>query len=247
MKLRKRMLFRFTPQDNFITGLNPLIKIAFLGTTAVFAFLLENLIVMGVYFLAILVVIYAFKINFGRALILIKLFIIGIPMLLIIFVLSYLWKEPTYSEGIQTGFLEGMRYSLRFLNLILMNFVVVLSTDPREIFYTFKVLRIPDTISQIMAHVVNLFPRLVVEIRTVVEAQRLRGMRWKNLWRPSSWLPLALPIVLATMRYSEQTAISLELRGGFGEISYPMPQFKMADWCVCFLCAALIAAAMVFK
>lgn len=236
-------LFHFIPQDNPISRLHPLVKLALLGTTALFAFMIDELWLLTGYFFIVLGIILIFRIRFGRAIMVVKLFITGIPVLLALFVLSYLWKEPSWTSGILRGLREGVLYSLRFLNLILMNFVIVLSSDPREIVYVFRSFRIPETISQIMAHVINLFPRLVQEIRTIVEAQTLRGMQFRNLWRPSNWLPLALPVVLATMRYSEQMAISLELRGGMDVPASAKQRFRPADWIVLAACVGIIVYA----
>jgi len=238
------MLEHYTPSDNLITRLHPLVKVLLLCTTAVFAFMVSHLGVLAVYFLGIVALIAGFRIRFGRAVLIVKLFLVGIPMLMGLFVLSYLWKETTYTAGALKGLVEGGRYSLRFLCLILMNFVIVLSTDPREMFFAFRKLRLPDTISQVMAHVINLFPRLVQEIRIIVEAQTLRGMQWKNLWRPSHWMPLVLPVILASMRYSEQTAISIELRGGMDTPDTISPKFTLTDAAVCILCAAILAASI---
>ncbi len=220
--------------------MHPLVKVALLGTTAVFAFMVSVLWVLVVYLAFIVGGIALFRIRLGRAVILVKFFIIGLPMMLGLFVLSYLWREPTYAEGALRGLTEGTLYALRFLTLILVNFVIVLSTDPREVYYVFRSLRVPDTISQIMAHVINLFPRLAQELQAIAEAQTLRGMCWRNLWRPSSWLPLALPVVLATMRYSEQMAISLELRGGIDIPVEAKSRLGMIDWIVLAVCVAII-------
>ena len=233
-------LFHFTPQDNLITRLHPLVKVVLLGTTAVFSFMVSDIRMLAFYLAVIVMVIAVFKIRFGRAILLVKMFILGIPVMLGLFVLSYLWREATYAEGALRGLTEGTLYSLRFLTLIFVNFIIVLSTDPREVYYVFRSLRVPDTISRIMAHVINLFPRLMVEIQAIAEAQTLRGMRWRNLWRPSSWLPLALPVVLATMRYSEQMAISLELRGGMSIPVEARRRLGFVDWLVFAVCAAVI-------
>ncbi len=238
------MLQHYTPCENIITRLHPLVKVLLLCTTAIFAFMVSDIIILAAYLVVILMLIRIFQIKFGRALIVLKLFAMGIPMLMVLFVLSYLWKEPTYRMGAITGLLEGSRYSLRFLSLILMNFIIVLSTDPREMFYAFDALHLPDPISRIMAHVINLFPRLVQEIRIVFEAQTLRGMQWKNLWRPSSWMPLVLPVILASMRYSEQTAISIELRGGLDSPGAITPRFTIADSIASVLCVLIIIASI---
>lgn len=238
------MLQHYTPCDNLITRLHPLVKVLLLCTTAMFAFMVSHLGVLMGYFICILIVILVFRIRFGRALIAIKLFMLGIPMLMGVFVLSHLWKEPTYGMGVAAGLTEGARYSLRFLSLMLVNFIIVLSTDPRELFYAFSILHLPDPISRIMAHVINLFPRLVQEIRIIVEAQTLRGMQWKNLWRPGSWMPLVLPVILATMRYSEQTAISIELRGGMDSPGAIVARFTVTDAVVSVLCAVIMVASI---
>ena len=211
-----------------------------LGTTAVFMFMVSKVWMLTVYLTVVVAVIVLFRIRFGQAIVVVKLFMIGIPMLLGLFVLSYLWRESTYTAGVLRGLKEGTLYTLRFISLILANFVIVLSTDPREVYYVFRSLHIPDTISRIMAHVINLFPRLVQEIQAIAEAQTLRGMRWRNLWRPSDWLPLALPVILATMRYSEQMAISLELRGGIEVPVEAQRQLGFIDWIVLASCLAII-------
>jgi len=234
------MFIRSTQNGNFFSCLNPLVKITILGTTAVAVFFTSSLSVLGIYLCIILAGIRLLKIEFGRTLILIKLFILSLPALLLLFILSFLWKEPTLQEGFVSGITEGTRYALRFLILVLMNFTVVLSTDPREVIVALKALRLPDILTQIFAHVINLMPRMFEEIRSVIEAQRVRGMKLKNLWRPSHWIPVALPVILSVMRYSEQTAISLELRGGLRDENYnPMP-FRLFDWIAGGLCFAII-------
>ncbi|MFC1562770.1 energy-coupling factor transporter transmembrane component T family protein [candidate division KSB1 bacterium] len=235
------MLFHSITNDDLISRLNPLIKILLLLTTAVFAFLVSNISFLLIYLFIILTIVRLSKIKFGKALIIIKLFILGIPMLITIFVLSYLWKEQTYTEGILVGIREGIAYALRFLNLVLINFLVVLCTDSREILNTLRAVKIPEIISQIISHIINLLPRLIQELKYIIEAQTLRGMQWKGMWRPSNWMPITLPIILAAIRYSEQSAISLELRCGLNNHYYRLPKFKIADWGVAITCALIIA------
>lgn len=235
------MLFPSTRPDTAFARLNPFVKVAILASTAVTVFFLRDLWTLALCLAAAIGAIRLFSIAFGRAVILVKLFIIGQPVFIGLFVLSYLWREPTMTEGAMRGLYEGALYSIRFLILILVNFAVVLTTDPREIIATFRALRIPETVSQILAHVINLLPRLVEEFRSIVDAQRARGMQLKRLWRPSSWIPIALPVVLSAMRYSEQTAISLELRGGMQREEATLPPFGAADWLVSAVC--VIAAA----
>jgi energy-coupling factor transport system permease protein len=234
------MLLHSTPDDTFITRLSPLIKVLLLVTTAVFAFFTSNILILSLYLLIVTAGIRFFNIDFGRALLLVKLFLMGLPVLITLFILSYLWREPTYYEGFMTGSAEGIRYALRFMNLILVNFAVVLSTDPREIVCALRAVRLPVLLSQILAHVINLLPRLLEEVRAIAEAQTARGMRWKNLWRPSRWIPVTLPVIMAAMRFSEQTAISIELRGGLDDSPHRLPRLTRADWLVGVVCAVII-------
>ena len=50
-----------------------------------------------------------------------------------------------------------------------------------------------------------------------IEVQRCRGFELKKMLRPSSLLPLFIPVFLAQMRRSTDLALSLELRGVSGE------------------------------
>ncbi|MEA2063478.1 MAG: energy-coupling factor transporter transmembrane component T [Gemmatimonadota bacterium] len=234
------MLFHDTPNENFITRLSPLVKILLLVSTAVFAFTVSDILLLGVCLGVILVTILVFDIRFGQAAIVIKVFVLGLPVLIGVFVLSYLWSVPGWREGLNKGLVEGSLYALRFLNLILVNFMVAACTDPREFICALRALRLPETLCQIIAHVINLLPRLARELRDILEAQTLRGMRWHSLWRPASWVPLAIPLILAAMRYSEQSAISLELRHGIGNPVYRLRKPALSDLCVAVLCAGII-------
>ena len=234
------MLFHVISNDNFISRLHPLIKIILLITTAVFAFLISNIILLVIYLGIILIIIRIFKVKFGKAAGIIKLFMLSLPMLMAVFVLSYLWKEQTYTEGLLIGIREGSIYALRFLNLILMNFLIAACTDPRDILHALKAIKIPDVISQIITHVVNLLPRLIHEVKNIVEAQTLRGMQFKSMWRLSNWMPVTMPIIFATVRYSEQSAISLELRRGLDNPHYQLPKFGLSDWSVGIICILIM-------
>ena len=237
-------MFHSTPHDSAFARLNPLVKIAMLATAAVTVFFIADIVILALLLIAIVLGIRLYRIEFGRALLVVKLYILGLPMLFALFVLSFLWREPTMTEGLMHGLAEGLRYSLRLLTLILVNFAVVLSTDPREIITALRTLRMPGIISQILAHVITLLPRLVEELRAIMEAQRARGMQWKRMWRPSNWLPVALPVIIADMRYSEQTAISLELRGGMEREEAKLAPFTRADWIVVAVCAATAGASV---
>ncbi len=226
--------------DTLLARLHPLVKVAVLASTAVFAFSTADLRLLAGALAVTVAAIPLLKVEFGRAMLVVRLFLLGLPMLTVLFLLSYLWKEPTLAGGALRGLAEGARYTVRFLILILVNFAVVLSTDPREIITALRMIRFPPALCQILAHVVTLLPRLTDETRAVAEAQTARGMRWRSLWRPSRWLPVALPVVLAVMRTSEQAAISLELRGGALIPVNAPARFTWADRLVGAACLALI-------
>lgn len=227
--------------------MHPLVKIAILVSTAVFAFFVSDIATLGLFLATALLCISRWNIRFGQVRVIIWAFMVSLPMLYALFILSFLWKEPTPLDGLYRGLLEGTRYSFRFLSLILVNFAVVLSSDPREIAQALHLMRLPDVLCQILAHVINLMPRLVQELQAVVEAQTVRGMRWRRCWNPEYWLPVALPAIIAVMRFSEQTAISLELRGGMmcpGEKTAP---FRVNDWIVGAVCVSLVVAGIYLR
>ena len=234
------MFLSTTRGNNIISILHPAVKIFLFITTVVFVFFVSNLLFLSMYLAAVLLIVKYFKISFGQALFIIKLFLLGTPVLIGIFILSYLWKQPTYIEGIIMGIREGTAYILRFLNVIIINFMIISCTDSREILSTLTVLRIPQPIPQIITHIINFLPRLSQEMKLIVEAQTLRGMQWKSLWNPSNWMPVSLPIILSAMRYSEQMAISQELRGGAENRVYKSPRFGIYDWSVSIICIIII-------
>lgn len=229
-----------TPGNNALSRLHPLVKIAVLVSTAVFAFFVSNIAALGGFLAAALLCIRYWNIRLGQVRLIFWAFTLSLPALYALFILSFLWKEPTPMEGLFRGLLEGTRYSLRFLSLTLVNFAVVLSTDPREIAQALRMLRLPVVLCQILAHVINLMPRLVRELQAVVEAQTVRGMRWRRCWNPGQWLPVALPAIIAVMRFSEQTAISLELRGGMICPDERTAPFRLNDWIAGGICFAFI-------
>lgn len=229
-----------TISDTPLARLHPLVKTAVLAAAAIFAFSVADIRILGAALVLAIACIRLMRVDFGRTMIVMRLFLFGLPMLYALFILSFLWKEPTLTAGAMRGLAEGTRYSLRFIILILVNFAIVLSTDHREIITALRMLRLPPALCQILAHVVTLLPRLTDETRAVIEAQTARGMRWTSLWRPSRWLPVTLPVILSVMRTSEQAAISLELRGGAEIPAGKHAPFTWTDRFVSAACLALI-------
>ncbi len=224
-----------------IGRLHPLVKVILLVSTAVFACFVSNHGLLAAFLALVILGSRLSGLSFGRSGSLIKLYLLSAPMLLVVFVLSYLPGASSLAQGVLLGLQQGSLYVLRFLILILVNTLVVSYSDPREILQVLRALHFPEVAGCLIVHVINFLPRLSREMQTIVEAQSLRGLRWRRLWRPSSWLPLAVPMLLSTMRYSEQSAISLELRRGLGNVSRPLPRLAGRDWCALALCLALAA------
>ena len=141
------MFLSTTRGNNNISILHPAVKIFLFITTVVFVFFVSNLLFLSMYLAAVLLIVKYFKISFGQALFIIKLFLLGTPILIGIFILSYLWKQPTYVEGIIMGIREGTAYILRFLNVIIINFMIISCTDSREILST--LIPLPEVLGNI--------------------------------------------------------------------------------------------------
>jgi energy-coupling factor transporter transmembrane protein EcfT len=72
-------------------------------------------------------------------------------------------------------------------------------------------------------------------------------MRWRRCWNPGQWLPVAIPAIMAVMRFSEQTAISLELRGGTIQENEKIKPFQIRDWTAGACCTALIILGIILR
>jgi energy-coupling factor transport system permease protein len=131
--------------------------------------------------------------------------------------------------------------SLRLLATALAGLTLCLSTSPERILAALVRLKLPASPAFMTMAALRFLPLVIDEVRTVRQARRLRGYRFR-LWGPAgdrlgsyrSELLLLLPVVAASLRRAESLAESVTARG-FDPRSprtfYPPLQMRMWEQC----------------
>jgi energy-coupling factor transport system permease protein len=123
--------------------------------------------------------------------------------------------------GVQTGVYIGGR----FLSVVLMSYLFVLTTDPNALAYALMQAGVPYRFGFALVTALRLVPVFEQEGETVYRAQMARGVAY-NKSGPRRWVTLArqflLPLLVSALSKVDALAVSMEGRG-FGQ--YPRRTF----------------------
>jgi energy-coupling factor transport system permease protein len=109
------------------------------------------------------------------------------------------------------GLTYGMTFSLRFLTLILLVFVFVHTTPTRRLVEAFSFL--PYPLSFMLMLSLSLLPKIEDLAKTIVNAQKARGLNFKTLNIFKVYPPILIPLLSKTLEKSQQLALALQTRG----------------------------------
>ena len=152
--------------------------------------------------------------EFDRTLWLVAVLVVtGMPVILLLCLLGGIEKAPTWREGIILGATWYGLFSLRLVVVVLSDLLVVKLTSFSNLILSLRSLRLPSRVVLFASALVSMLPNILSMALRVIEVQRCRGFEAKRMLRPSSFLPLFIPVFLAQMRRSADLALSLELRG----------------------------------
>ena len=140
-------------------------------------------------------------------------FVLGLPTLLVLFLLGGVEKAATWQEGVWLGLGWLGVFLLRVLIMVLADLIVVKLTSFSNMVLSLRGARLPGGLVLFVSALVSMLPNICGMALKVIEVQRCRGFETKKLLRPSNFLPLFIPVFLAQMRRSADLALSLELRG----------------------------------
>ena len=113
-----------------------------------------------------------------------------------------------------------------------------------------QVLHVPYPYAFTLSTAIRFIPQFLEEMSGIMEAQTARGVAFdqaKGLKKFSMMLPLCAPLLISSVRRSDQTAIAAEVRGfrlrtrSSGYKQYP---FTSLDLGTVLFCALLIAGAI---
>jgi energy-coupling factor transport system permease protein len=149
--------------------------------------------------------------------------------------------------------LEGALYALnvafKTLTMILVLPLVVFTTDVNAMVVGLVKARVPYKLAFIFSSTLRFFPLLFQETRTIVEAQRLRGLAVEEmgpLQRVRVYAKVAVPLILGAMAKAQMLEVVLQSKAFSGGPRTYLHESALgaADYLVMALSALLAAAAL---
>jgi energy-coupling factor transport system permease protein len=124
------------------------------------------------------------------------------------------------------GMAAGVYVGGRFLSLVLMSYLFVLTTDPSSLAYALMRIGLPYRYGFVLITALRLAPIFEVESNTVYQAQLTRGVRY-DVRSPRKFITLArqliLPLLVSALSKVDELAVSMEGRC-FGK--YPTRTYR---------------------
>ena len=117
------------------------------------------------------------------------------------------------------GTLYGVNIIFKTLAMVLVIPLGIFTTDVDNVIVGMVRARIPYKIAFIFSSTLRFFPLLFEEIRTIIEAQRLRGLAMEKmgpLQRVRVYSTVAVPLILGAMAKSQQLEVVLQSKAFTG-------------------------------
>ena len=123
---------------------------------------------------------------------------------------------------ITMGGLEmGLRFSSRFMAIITLSYIFVLTTDPSDLAYALMKIGLPYRFGFMLVTALRLAPLLEQEGKTIYQAQLVRGVRYDRGQIKKVFLlvqQFMTPLLISALRRADKLVFSMEGRG-FGKYS----------------------------
>lgn len=149
-------------------------------------------------------------------------------MLLILHMLFYKDGQVLIDPGgaelfiITTGGLEmGLRFSSRFIAIISLSYIFILTTEPSDLAYALMKMGLPYRFGFMLVTALRLAPLLEQEGGTIYQAQLVRGVRYDRGQIKKGFLlvqQFMTPLLISALRRADKLVFSMEGRG-FGKYS----------------------------
>ena len=112
--------------------------------------------------------------------------------------------------------MSGLSYSGRFLAIVFMSYLFVLTTDPSDLAYALMNFGLPYRFGFMLVTALRLAPVMEDEGLTIYRAQLARGIRY-DVANPKKFLLLVqqfmLPLLISAIRRADKLVFSMEGRG----------------------------------
>jgi len=221
----------FQPGTSLIHRLYPLTKLAWLLLGSVFVFILSDgillMILAGLSLLVLTMVessiwqVRGFRFSFTTGFILFVLYLLFDKSGIVLINPGIDLLRVT-SGGLETG----LRFSGRFLSIIFLSYIFILTTEPSDLAYALMKLGLPYRFGFMLVTALRLAPLMEEEGRTIYQAQLVRGIRYDR-GGPKRLLLLIrqfmTPLLISALSRADKLVFSMEGRG-FGR--FPIRSFR---------------------
>jgi energy-coupling factor transport system permease protein len=220
-------ILAYIHKDGFFHRLHPFTKIAFILLFGLMSVLSTNLLFLILLVIAVIIIAYGaslgaevlqqFKLIVVMSIILIGLTIITMPSGE---TMGYLIPSAIPGIGghfpITTGAIDfGLVLTLRFMVLICVFQLFVISTQPRDIVHTMERMKIPIDYTLMFIIALRFIPTLQIEGKRIHEAQLARGYNPGTgmLGKVRSVAPIVIPLVSNALSRATVLGLTIDIRG----------------------------------
>lgn len=250
----------YIPAESAVHRLNPLTKLAWSLAVMTLSFMFQDPLVLTVLFLSIAIVAWAARIFKEMIPAFIGLLIfVGMFILFQIFFIAEGRTLVTLIPGTAIGRITdyGLTACLAMgarMMVIAASFPVLMGTTKIKDLVVVLVdkLKVPYTYAFMFVTSLRFIPTFMQEMDQIIQAQCSRAHRLDNrnfIKKFISLCPLAIPLMVSSVKKAERLAISMETRGfGNGRRSYlHQCNFRTADYLVCVMLFCSLAAGIFFS
>ena len=233
--MRNVTICQYIPTGSVIHRLDPRTKIL----AAIFLILgisfNASIVANALFLVVVLVITYVSRVPVRYML---RGFILGLPILVLIFVMQLFfqgWTEPAGKVYFEWGILRITRYSLqlmaislfRVISFIFLTSLITMTSTTTELTHgteallkPFRRIGIPShELALILMIALRFVPTLAEEMERIMKAQASRGadIGRQGFWRPDKAarmiLPLIVPLFMSAFRRAEDLILAMEARG----------------------------------
>jgi len=211
----------YFPGNSFLHRLYPLTKFAWLIVGTLFAFILNQAELLAITALLSLVVLVLIKPNISK----VRGFRMALATGIILIALYILFDKQgktLLDSGIDllritsSGFNLGLLISSRFLLIIFLSYLFILTTKPNDLAYALMKIGLPYRYGFMLVTALRLAPILEEEGQTIYKAQLLRGVRYDqgSVFKIMNLVKQFLtPLLISALRRTDKLVFSMEGRG----------------------------------
>lgn len=205
--------------DHLLHLLDPITKIAYIGTALLMSVLLPSL-EAGVTIALVSLVLLGSAGVFKKILPILSLSALILVTTVIIQGLFFHENKTLLIQwGIVGFYKEGLLFALgicvRVLNILSAFSVLVLTTKPSDLVESLVRRGMSPRMGYVLLSVLQIIPQMMTTVQTITDAQRSRGLETEGslLVRFKAFIPLLGPVVMNALTSTKERSLALEVRG----------------------------------